>query len=438
MYVTKDHKNWSKYVQPCLFSMRVCPNESRKYSPYMIVFGKEAQFNMDANLNVDLNVTPTIQSRLQDMATRVQTMRDEVTSNIEECRKARKLRYDERSSEPGFLVGQMVWMYRPSNKPGVKKLQKVWHGPFLIKKLLNSKHAILQWASNGQELKGIVHTDRLKKGYSRLVKPTQRQLAIDPTIEGPAEEQLQVTEEKEQVLYTRQEENCLEQKESDSSPPIQSNFGWTVSCPSVPQQAEVQNEPVQAVTPQEGANQAPVGNVPGLVTEEPETHVQQPIEPTESLPAPSTREMPQMQQPLVPPPEASEISADTGPGLSGQVRSESEQPRITLTPPNPQGKIATRGVTKGVTRAQETAKDLPQGRVPATIVAKRLKNDSMEYKIKPDKPYASLLPTVWVPLENLNKECLDIIKTNPMLDPRLSGIPLPSTPKSADTPSNST
>ena len=89
---------------------------------------------------------------------------------------------------------------------------------------------------------------------------------------------------------------------------------------------------------------------------------------------PAALELPQPQRRASPLPQPT--GSGTGPPRT-QPQNKIEQPQsCNLDTPEPERTMVSRGVTK----AQNFVKDLMDGGLPATIVAKRMKNDSLENK----------------------------------------------------------
>jgi len=97
------------------------------------------------------------------MIPKIELTRKIAQQNIEDCNSNTQFYYDRNAAYPTYTVGQRVLFYDPVNKKGIcKKLRKRWTGPFFITATGDGYVYKLRRCDNGQELKSMVHSNRLR------------------------------------------------------------------------------------------------------------------------------------------------------------------------------------------------------------------------------------------------------------------------------------
>ena len=116
MGIPKKYTNTSHRVERCfvLFSYRTSVHATTKYTPFFLMYGREAVLPIQLHTsNVDNgHAIPEIESEAQRHAARLDTIRTEtfmkVASNIENAQAKQKLYYDRKHAMAEFKLGSPV------------------------------------------------------------------------------------------------------------------------------------------------------------------------------------------------------------------------------------------------------------------------------------------------------------------------------------------
>ncbi|KAL5457687.1 hypothetical protein EMCRGX_G034973 [Ephydatia muelleri] len=141
-YNNADQDDWDEHLESVLFSYRTSVHATTKYTPFFLMYGREAVLPIQLHTsNVDNgHAIPEIESEAQRHAARLDTIRTEtfmkVASNIENAQAKQKLYYDRKHAKAEFKLGSPVLlrnMRKLSRKGG--KMDDEWTGPFTIAEL---------------------------------------------------------------------------------------------------------------------------------------------------------------------------------------------------------------------------------------------------------------------------------------------------------------
>ena len=157
---TLEKQPWTEQLPMALFAARTFPNRDSGFSPYELVFGRNARTPLDllyAGWRDEVLGRYNLTEWTTRLVDRLETMREVAALKMAEAQKARKAVYDKnsqtRSLEPGDLV-----LYR---KPGLTpKLTEAWSGHFEVlgkKSLVNYEVRALDKRGKGK----IVHLNNL-------------------------------------------------------------------------------------------------------------------------------------------------------------------------------------------------------------------------------------------------------------------------------------
>jgi hypothetical protein len=115
--------------------------------------------NLKAQMKSD---NPELGHRLENVGANLKSaykLGVEMNRNVQQTNKRL---YDRNAEERSFKVGDLVYLYSPAIKPGLsRKFHRNWAGPFKVtRKTFELNYVILS-----QNMKQIVHINRLKKAY---------------------------------------------------------------------------------------------------------------------------------------------------------------------------------------------------------------------------------------------------------------------------------
>eukprot|EP00111_Clytia_hemisphaerica_P016400 TCONS_00048555-protein len=156
-YTDKQQEDWDKYLPMILFAYRTSVNESRNFSPFLLNYGYEATLPINTEFNRDdpdyLNL-PAYAGWLKETLSEFWQASKENLEKSQLADHQRNVQY-----ESPYDVGDNVFVRKQKRTKGKSfKLEKIWLGPFIIKK---AKHPIYQLAMKGRPK--WIHYDRLKR-----------------------------------------------------------------------------------------------------------------------------------------------------------------------------------------------------------------------------------------------------------------------------------
>ena len=155
-------KEWDRILKYLLFAYRSTPHCTTGFSPFLLMFGREARGPLDilqqSWLEGDCEKSSVfewlngVKAQMQDLSILV-SEKEEVAKN------KMKSHYDKSSSVKQFVPGDMVLVW----KPGIHaKMGASWDGPFQIEKKVSPVNYRVQVPGNSKRSK-VLHVNMLKK-----------------------------------------------------------------------------------------------------------------------------------------------------------------------------------------------------------------------------------------------------------------------------------
>ena len=181
MFVSENQRDWDEFLPMLMMAYRSTPHDSTKYSPNMLMMGRESSLPIDVIMGIPREETeanwPNYVERLQQ---KMEMAHRSARENLKKSAVRQKRNYDQRAEHRQFAIGDPVWFYNPVRKKGIcPKLQMKWTGPFTVIDKLNNVVYKIQLAPKTKPK--VIHMDRLKeyRGENRptwwkLVKSTHR------------------------------------------------------------------------------------------------------------------------------------------------------------------------------------------------------------------------------------------------------------------------
>ncbi|CAC5380463.1 unnamed protein product [Mytilus coruscus] len=109
------------------------------------------------------------------MVTRLQEAFTLARENLQAAQRKQKEQYDLKSDVINYAIGDKIWVFNPSTKPGLStKLLHNWHGPYVIIDKLSDVNYKIQMCDS-KKSEQTVHVNRIKQ----FVDPDDR-----PIIDG--------------------------------------------------------------------------------------------------------------------------------------------------------------------------------------------------------------------------------------------------------------
>ncbi|KAJ8301877.1 hypothetical protein KUTeg_020864 [Tegillarca granosa] len=168
------HTDWDDFIDGALFAQRTKPQSSTKYSPFFLLYGREALYPSqlpkgfgDNQTENDPNPNPEdIENLVKERLETMDKVNSEIDRNIEKAQKKQKDDYKKRAEKgrpfTNFNVNDAVLVFN-SKKASTKRkgnLTPNYEGPYTIANL-EGKSATIKNES-GVMLKKKVNIDRLK------------------------------------------------------------------------------------------------------------------------------------------------------------------------------------------------------------------------------------------------------------------------------------
>jgi len=161
--VSEQQRDWDQYLPATAFAYRSTVQESTGFSPYFLMYGREARIPADL-----VYVPPPDLSHSEDVPEFVAQRRDTLQSAFETTRQhlgssatRRKCQYDLRTRPQEFPVDSWVWVHVHRRKESrYQKWRSPYEGPFLVIKRLGPVNYVVQRTPKSRTW--VTHVDRLK------------------------------------------------------------------------------------------------------------------------------------------------------------------------------------------------------------------------------------------------------------------------------------
>ena len=138
--VNEDQTDWDKYIDPVLFAYRTSRQDSSKYTPFYLMYGRQATLPIDI-LTDQQKATPTnsevqmTDEQIHEKAKQLIELRKKALGNVNSAKEKMKRRADAKHNDftSDFTVGSLVLVLNSkklSRKGG--KMEPLWHGPHRI------------------------------------------------------------------------------------------------------------------------------------------------------------------------------------------------------------------------------------------------------------------------------------------------------------------
>ncbi|RWS19116.1 pol polyprotein-like protein, partial [Leptotrombidium deliense] len=126
MYVSTNHRNWCEILPYVIFAYNTSQQESAKFSPFQLVYGREPNLPSDVILKTNDNY-------INKRKNYIQLMRREALVYIQKAQAKNKQNYDKRHRPTTYKIGDLVLVKCPIRKKGLsEKLLHNYYGPYKI------------------------------------------------------------------------------------------------------------------------------------------------------------------------------------------------------------------------------------------------------------------------------------------------------------------
>jgi hypothetical protein len=172
-YVSDYGDTWDNFLNAALFAYRTVQNHTTKYTPFKLLYGREAVLPLDLQQANHVDDNEPIESQLQrhiDFITKdFQDIQLNAQQNIGKAQQKQKQYHDKGIRIEKFHIGDKVLLYESAKaKVHGDKFREKWTGPYYIHDIITSGAYKLR-TMDDKVLRRTVNTDRLKRYYERPV-----------------------------------------------------------------------------------------------------------------------------------------------------------------------------------------------------------------------------------------------------------------------------
>ena len=166
-----DRANWDEFLHLAAFSYNTNIQDSTKFSPYELVFGRLPRTPTTARYEKGKLIT-TYESYLKDLTTTLNQLQKQARINIINSKEKNKVYFDKRVNAKSFRVCDYVWLLKGGK---IKKTNSQYLGPYQIIYVFPNGNVKIQTGLNTTK---IVHPNRLR--HSFIHAKNDRKLPIEP------------------------------------------------------------------------------------------------------------------------------------------------------------------------------------------------------------------------------------------------------------------
>ena len=168
MYVGANQRDWDKFIPYCLFAYNTSRHELSHFSPYYLLFGREATLPIDAMCRIDSTSFQSVGEYARHIILQMRRAHRIAERNQREIANKYRVKSMERPP-PVYNIGDKVMMQFYHEPFGLtKKLGLMWRGPYTVVKQMGPVTYKIEIPSqSGQSITYKTHVNRLKPFFER-------------------------------------------------------------------------------------------------------------------------------------------------------------------------------------------------------------------------------------------------------------------------------
>ena len=163
-YLCGEQEEWDLHLGCLAGAYRATPNESTGMTPNLLTMGREVRLPAElvfGSTNTSDEKITSYGDYVDSLRTRMQHAHEIARKHMSTAAKRSKELYDAKVAFHRYSVGDVVWCLMEVRKVGISpKLERIFEGPFLIRKKLSEIDFVLQLDKSGTERP--VHHNKLK------------------------------------------------------------------------------------------------------------------------------------------------------------------------------------------------------------------------------------------------------------------------------------
>ena len=164
--VAENQRNWDHKLPMVAFAYRTSVQESTKFTPFFLLYGREARIPADLvyGLPTDPDRPADITAFAEEQRTKFNEAYGLVRQHLGTAARRRKHDYDLRAKPQQFPIGSKVWVFVPRRKSGrYAKWQCRYQGPFEVISQPGPVTYVVQKTARSRPW--TVHVDKMKPCY---------------------------------------------------------------------------------------------------------------------------------------------------------------------------------------------------------------------------------------------------------------------------------
>ena len=163
-YLCGKQEEWDLHLGCLAGAYRATPNESTGMTPHLLTMRREVRLPAElvfGSTNTSDEEITSYGDYVDSLRTRMQHAHEIARKHMSTAAKRNKELYDAKVAFHRYSVGDVVWCLMEVRKVGISpKLERIFEGPFLIRKKLSEIDFVLQLDKSGTERP--VHHNKLK------------------------------------------------------------------------------------------------------------------------------------------------------------------------------------------------------------------------------------------------------------------------------------
>ena len=169
--VSQHGGDWDLYLPSALFATRTMRQDTTRFTPFELVYGREARQPVDEIIDENRKATEITEEtrniRINQEITRLQQIRHQAQEFISKAQERQKANYDKANKETTILrIGDQVLLFRNVTEASWSaKLEPKWEGPYIVASIKGTTYQLRR--TTGTLLPFKVHRNRLKKYAER-------------------------------------------------------------------------------------------------------------------------------------------------------------------------------------------------------------------------------------------------------------------------------
>ena len=165
--IAENQKNWDQKLPVVAFAYRTSVQESTKFTPFFLQYGREARIPADLvyGLPPDLARQTDASDFAEEQRAKFSQAYELVRQHLGSAARRRKHDYDLRAKPQQFAIGSKVWVFVPRRRSGrYAKWQCRYQGPFTVVAHPGPVTYIVQKTDRSRPW--TVHVDKMKTCYA--------------------------------------------------------------------------------------------------------------------------------------------------------------------------------------------------------------------------------------------------------------------------------